>query len=166
MGMNKEKSIRLLNKGVADELQAVHQYMFFHFHLNDQGFGPLAALFKRVAIQEMGHLERFAERILFLKGEVEMAAGGPVEKITEPEAILDKAMAMEQDGIQAYNKAALDCSANADSASKQLFEQLVGDEESHLDQFEQQRDNIKRFGLSYLALQSFGGKTPEGGPAA
>jgi bacterioferritin len=159
--MNKEKSIRLLNKGVADELQAVHQYMFFHFHLNDQGFGPLAALFKRIAIQEMGHLERFAERVLFLKGEVEMVAGGPVEKITEPEAILDKAMAMEQDGILTYNKAALECSANADSASKQLFEQLVGDEESHLDQFEQQRDNIKRFGLSYLALQSFGDKTAE-----
>jgi bacterioferritin len=160
--MNKEKSIRLLNKGVADELQAVHQYMFFHFHLNDQGFAPLAALFKRIAIQEMGHLERFAERVLFLKGEVEMVPGGPVEKITEPEAILDKAMAMEQDGILTYNKAALECSANADSASKQLFEQLVGDEESHLDQFEQQRDNIKRFGLSYLALQSFGDKTAEG----
>ena len=163
--MNKEKSIRLLNQGVADELQAVHQYMFFHFHLNDQGFGPLASLFKRIAIQEMGHLERFAERVLFLKGEVEMAPAGPVEKITEPEAILDKAMAMEQDGIQMYNKAALECSANADSASKQLFEQLVGDEESHLDQYERQRDNVKRFGLSYLALQSFGEKTSEAGPA-
>jgi bacterioferritin len=163
--MNKEKSIRLLNQGVADELQAVQQYMFFHFHLNDQGLGPLAALFKRIAIQEMGHLERFAERVLFLKGEVEMVPAGPVEKITEPEAILDKAMAMEQEGIHTYNKAALECSANADSASKQLFEQLVGDEESHLDRFEQQRDNIKRFGLSYLALQSFGDKTSEGGPA-
>lgn len=157
--MNKEKSIQLLNKGVADELQAIHQYMFFHFHLNDQGLGPLAALFKRVAIQEMGHLEHFAERTLFLKGEVEMPPGGPVEKITEPEAILDKAMAMEQDGIQTYNQAAIECSANADSASKQLFEQLVADEEGHLDQFEQQRDNIKRFGPSYLALQSFGDKT-------
>jgi len=159
--MNKEKSIRLLNMGVADELQAVHQYMFFHFHLNDQGFGPLAALFKRVAIQEMGHLERFAERVLFLKGDVEMAPAGPVEKITEAEAILDKAMAMEEDGIRTYNDAALDCGANADSVSKQLFEHLVGDEEGHLDQFEQQRDNIQRFGPNYLALQSFGGKAPE-----
>ena len=163
--MNKEKSVRLLNKGVADELQAVHQYMFFHFHLDDQGFGPLAALFKRIAIQEMGHLERFAERILFLKGEVEMSPAGPVERITEPDAIFNKAMAMEEDGIQTYNKAALECSANTDSVSKQLFEQLVGDEESHLDQFEQQRDNIKRFGPNYLALQSFGGKSSEGGPA-
>jgi bacterioferritin len=160
--MNKEKSIGLLNKGVADELQAVHQYMFFHFHLSDQGFGPLAALFKRIAIQEMAHLERFAERVLFLKGEVEMVPAGPVEKITTAEAILDKAMAMEEGGIEDYNKAALACAANTDSASKQLFEQLVGDEESHLDQFEKQRDNIKRFGPSYLALQSFDAKASEG----
>jgi len=163
--MDRDKSIQLLNKGVADELQAVHQYMFFHFHLTDQGFGPLAALFKRIAIQEMGHLERFAERVLFLKGEVEMVPAGPVEKITQAEAILEKAMAMEEDGIQTYNKAALECSANADSSSKQLFEQLVGDEENHFDQYEQQRNNIKRFGLSYLALQSFGGKAPEGSSA-
>ena len=37
-----------------------------------------------------------------------------------------------------------------------MFERLVGDEESHFDQFEKQRDNIQRFGPSYLALQSFG----------
>ncbi|HSW49384.1 MAG TPA: ferritin-like domain-containing protein, partial [Bryobacteraceae bacterium] len=65
--MDKAKSIALLNKAVADELQAVHQYMYFHFHLGDQGFKPLSSLFKRVAIEEMGHVELLAERVLFLK---------------------------------------------------------------------------------------------------
>jgi bacterioferritin len=162
--MDKAKSINLLNKAVADELQAVHQYMYFHFHLDDQGFKPLSNLFRGIAIQEMGHVELLAERVLFLKGDVKMVAAGPVEKIIEPEAILVKAMAMEQDGIQSYNKAALECSANADSASKQLFEQLVKDEEGHFDQYEKQHDNVQRFGLSYLALQSFGA-VPQGGPA-
>lgn len=165
--MDKAKSIHLLNKAVADELQAVHQYMYFHFHLDDQGFGPLSLLFKRIAIQEMGHVELLAERILFLKGDVEMVPAGPVEKLIEPEQVLVKAMAMEEDGVRTYNSAALECGANADSASKQMFEQLVKDEEGHFDQFEKQRDNIERFGLSYLALQSFGGGTPPAGkPAA
>ena len=155
--MEKAKSIHLLNKAVADELQAVHQYMYFHFHLDDQGFKPLSQLFKRIAIQEMGHLEVLADRILFLKGDVEMVAAGPVEKILEPEAILVKVMAMEEDGVKTYNQAAQECAANADAATKQLFERLVGDEEGHFDQYEKQHDNIKRFGLSYLALQSFGG---------
>jgi bacterioferritin len=125
--------------------------------LDDQGFKPLSQLFKRIAIQEMGHLEVLADRILFLKGDVEMVAAGPVEKILEPEAILVKVMAMEEDGVKTYNQAAQECAANADAATKQLFERLVGDEEGHFDQYEKQHDNIKRFGLSYLALQSFGG---------
>ena len=68
----KDKSIELLNKAVADELAAVHQYMYFHFHLDDQGYDLLAGLFKRTAIEEMLHVESLAERILFLGGEVEM----------------------------------------------------------------------------------------------
>ena len=44
--MKTKKSIELLNKGVADELWAIHQYMYWHFHLDDQGFAPLATLFK------------------------------------------------------------------------------------------------------------------------
>ena len=159
--MEREKSVQQLNQAVADELQAVHQYMYFHFHLDDLGLKPLAALFKRTAIQEMGHAERLAERILFLKGDVEMVPAGPVEKILEPEAMLGKGMAMEKESAEFYNRAALTCSAGADSASKQVFEELVQDEEGHFNQFEKQRDNIKRFGPNYLALQSFGGKMPE-----
>lgn len=153
--MDKEKSIQLLNQAVADELQAVHQYMYFHFHLDDQGFGPLAGLFKRIAIMEMGHVETLAERILFLKGDVVMKLAGPVEQIREPEAILAKAAAMEEQSAKDYNKAAIACSQNADAASKQIFEALVGDEESHFDIFDKQMEHIRMFGQNYLALQSF-----------
>lgn len=153
--MDKSKSIDLLNKAVADELQAVHQYMYFHFHLDDQGFGPLSMLFKKIAIMEMGHVERLAERILFLKGDVEMALAGPVEQIRDAEAMLNKAAAMEEQSAKDYNVAAIACAQNADAASKQIFEALVGDEESHFDIFDKQMENIRRFGPSYLALQSF-----------
>jgi bacterioferritin len=153
--MNKKTSIQLLNKGVADELQAVHQYMYWHFHLDDQGFGPLSLLLKRIAVEEMGHVEALAERIIFLDGDVEMVPAGPVEKIVDAQKILAKAAAMEQDAVTTYNQAAIQCSQNADAVSKQLFESLVGDEERHFDQFDKQLENIKRFGPNYLALQSF-----------
>ncbi len=153
--MGAKKSIDLLNKGVADELQAVHQYMYWHFHMDDQGFGPLAALFKRIAIMEMGHVEILAERILFLKGDVEMTVAGPVERTTDPKEALVRASAMEQQSAADYNKFALECSANADSATKQVFESLVNDEEAHFDEYDKQVDNINRFGPAYLALQSF-----------
>jgi bacterioferritin len=156
--MNRQKTIQLLNRSVAAELQAVHQYMYFHFHLDDQGLQQLAELFKQTAIREMGHAELLAERILFLKGDVEMVAAGPVEKILEPEPMLAKGMAMEAESVEFYNKAALACSAEADSVSKRAFERLVEDEEGHEEQFEKQREKIKRFGLSYLALQSVSAK--------
>lgn len=164
--MTKPESIRLLNQAVADELHAVHQYMYFHFHLDDQGFMPLSNLFKMIAIQEMGHVELLAERILFLKGDVEMVSADSVEKITNPEAILLKAMAMEESSAKFYNQAAIECGQKADAATKQIFEKLVGDEEGHFDQFERQHENVKRFGLSYLALQSYSGASQAAGGAA
>ncbi len=149
-----KKSIQLLNKAVADELLAVHQYMYFHFHCDDQGFDLLANLFKKTAIQEMMHVERLAERILFLKGEVEMEAGGEVKKIQDVSEMLKTAAKMEDESAKDYNKMANECAANNDSVSKQLFESLVGEEEVHFDQYDVELDNLKKFGDNYLVLQS------------
>ena len=150
----KEKSVELLNKAVADELSAVHQYMYFHFHCDDQGYDLLASLFKRTAIEEMLHIEKLAERIIFLKGDVEIKASTEVEKIHEITAMLEMATKMESSSADDYNKWAIECSNNADSVSKSLFESLVVDEERHFDQYDVEIDNLKKFGDNYLALQS------------
>jgi bacterioferritin len=149
-----EKSIELLNKAVGDELSAVHQYMYFHFHCDDQGYDLLANLFKRTAIAEMIHIERLAERILFLKGEVEMKVNDKVQQLHNVEDMLKLAAKMEEDSAKEYNLWANECAANADSVSKQLFESLVTEEESHFDQYDTELDNLKKFGPNYLALQS------------
>ena len=149
-----EKSIELLNKAIADELFAVHQYMYFHFLCDDQGYDLLAGLFKRTAIDEMLHVEKLAERILFLKGEVEMKVGGEVEKIKDVAKMLEKAANMEQSSARDYNIWANESSKNADSQTKQIFESLVADEERHFDQYDTEADNLKKFGDRYLALQS------------
>lgn len=149
-----EKSIELLNKGVADELHAVHQYMYFHFHCDDQGYDLLAGLFKKTAIEEMLHAEQLAERILFLKGDVEMVAAQEVTKIQDVRAMLEMAANMEAEAVKQYNIWANECAANADSGSKKVFEALVDDEEGHFDQYDTEMDNIDKFGERYLVLQS------------
>jgi len=150
----KEKSIQLLNKAVADELSAVHQYMYFHFHCDDQGYDLLANLFKRTAIEEMLHIEMLAERILFLKGEVEIKASEETKKLHDVNKMLQIASEMETKSADDYNKWANECAQNADSVSKKLFETLVGDEERHFDQYDVEMENLKKFGDNYLALQS------------
>jgi bacterioferritin len=149
-----EKSIEFLNKAIADELSAIHQYMYFHFHCDDQGYDLLAGLFKKTAIQEMMHVEKLAERILFLKGEVEMKVAHAVKKVKEVKEMLKIAAQMEEDSAREYNLWANDCAANADSASKQIFEGLVTDEELHFDQYDTEMENLVKFGDGYLALQS------------
>ncbi|MCF7805088.1 MAG: bacterioferritin [Candidatus Marinimicrobia bacterium] len=149
-----EHSIELLNKAVADELSAVHQYMYFHFHCDDQGFDLLAQLFKRTSIEEMTHVEMLAERILFLGGDVEMELADPVNAEKDVEKMLTIARGMEEQSVMDYNKWANECAKNNDSASKKLFENLVDDEERHYDQYDDEIDNVERFGDRYLALQS------------
>ncbi|MBF0214974.1 MAG: bacterioferritin [Magnetococcales bacterium] len=147
-----EKSVDLLKKAVADELSAVHQYMYFHFHCDDQGLDLLANLFRRTAIEEMMHIERLAERILFLKGDVEMKPSHATESIQDVKEMLTKAKLLEEESIRDYNDAALAC--GADSNTRKLFESLVMDEERHFRQYDDENSNIKRYDDDYLAQQS------------
>jgi len=149
-----EKSIELLNNAVREELSAVHQYMYFHFHCDDQGYDLLAGLFKRTAIEEMGHVELLAERILFLKGEIDMSLSDEIRNMHDVREMLALARKMEEDSVKSYNLWANQCSANADSGSKKVFESLVDDEERHYDQYDTEMENIDKFGERYLALQS------------
>ena len=149
-----EKSIELLNKAVADELAAVHQYMYVHFHLDDQGYDLLAGLFKKTAIEEMGHVERLAERILFLKGDVVMEIAGEIQTKQEVSGMLEIARHMEEESVKEYNLWANECAKNADAVSKKIFEDLVADEERHYDQYDVELDKVQKYGDRYLALQS------------
>jgi bacterioferritin len=149
-----EKSIELLNGVVADELSAVHQYMYFHFHCDDQGYDLLAALFKKTSIEEMLHVEMAAERILFLGGDVEMQSSERVEKITDVREMLVKARTMEEESVHEYNEWANIASENRDAATRKVFEDLVADEERHFDQYDTEISNLDRFGENYLVLQS------------
>jgi bacterioferritin len=149
-----KKSIELLNKAIAEEMTALQQYMYFHFHCDDKDLDMLASLFRRNAIQEMVHTEKFAERILFLKGEVELKSSQDVQKINEPEEMLKLAIKLEEDTIKMYNKFAKECAENGDSVTKKLFEDIIQEEENHYDSFDKESENIQIYGKEYLALQT------------
>ena len=152
--MNRKKSIELLNKAVAEELSAIHQYMYFHFILDDLGYDLLAGIFKKTAIDEMLHTEKFAERILFLGGEIEMKPASEVKHIRDVEEMLKWAMKSEEDAMDMYNDFALEASNAKDAGTKQIFEQIIADEEMHFETFEQEFENLKKFGDRYLAQQA------------
>ena len=149
-----KKSIKLLNTAIADELIAVHQYMYFHFHCDDQGYDLLANIFKRTAMDEMQHVEIIAERILFLNGEIQLKAGADVESIHEVKEMLEWARDSERGAIKDYNQAANKSATNSDSVTKRIFEDLVAEEERHFDQYDTEYEKLLKFGERYLVLQS------------
>ena len=142
-----EASVKLLNEALADELAAIHQYMYFHFHCDDQGYEPLSTLFKAKAIEEMQHAERLAERILFLKGEVEMKLAAEVVKTHDVAEMLDLAKKSEEAAIKMYNRFAVESGSNADSVDTQA-------------------EHLAKFGEQFLALQSMErSRSASAGPA-
>jgi bacterioferritin len=145
------KVIDLLNQARARELTAITQYLEQHYELEDQDFGKLATKLKETGIVEMKHAEKLAERILFLKGEPTSKPDATAKKGQEIVEMLKTDIALESEAIKMYNEAALTCAAEKDQISKQLFEELLKDEEDHLDMFENIKDHADKLGASYLA---------------
>jgi bacterioferritin len=146
-----KKVIDLLNQARSRELTAITQYMAQHYELEDQDFGKLASKMKEIAIQEMKHAEKLAERILFLNGEPTSKPDAGVRKGQEIAEMLKTDMGLETQAIQMYNAASLVCAAEKDQISKGLFEELLKEEEEHLNTFENIKDHVAKLGASYLS---------------
>jgi bacterioferritin len=86
-----------------------------------------------------------------------MVTAHEVEKIQDVKKMLEKARAMEEESAKDYNLWANECSANADAGTRKIFEGLVADEERHYDQYDNEVENIEKYGERYLALQSIEG---------
>ena len=148
-----KKVLGLLNKARASELTAISVYMAQHYVLEDRGMGKLADKLKAVAIEEMKHAEALAERILFLGGEPTRKPDASPKKAGAIPAMLKVDIGLETAAVKMYNESSVACAAAKDQISRQLFEQLLADEEAHLDDFQITADNVKELGAAYLATQ-------------
>lgn len=151
-----QKSIDCLNDAVGKEISTSLQYMYFHVRMEDAGYEYLAAYFHKVAIEEMRHIEEFAERILFLEGDVNMNPAFESRQITEVPDMLRLAMKIEQSTIDSYNEAARITSEIKDTVTHHIFQSITQYEEQHLDNFRTELQNMIDYGDKYLALQSIG----------
>ena len=147
----KLKVIEVLNKARSMELQAIHQYMNQHYNLDDMDYGELAANIKLIAIDEMRHAEAFAERIKELGGEPVTEAAGPVEKGQGVEKVFPFDSEQEDIAIEAYNQFALVCRENGDSTTMKVFEEIIDEEQIHMNYFDNVADHIEKLGATYLA---------------
>ena len=125
-------SIDLLNDAVGKEIATSLQYMYFHTHFEDDRYRYLSRILREISIAEMRHIEEFSDRILFLQGD-------------------------EQSTIDSYNEASRIASECKDAVTHRMFQDIIAEEERHLDTFRTELQNLIDYGGEYLALQSAAG---------
>ena len=143
--------IDLLIEARLRELEAINQYMIHHYELENKDFGKLAFKIKEIAIVEMKHAEKLAERILFLKGEPLSKPDATPKKDQEIPEMLATDIVLESKAVKMYNEAAVICASENDRKAKDLFEELLSVEEGHLHFFENIKAHMDKLGAAYGA---------------
>lgn len=150
------KVIEYLNRGLRSELTAINQYWLHYRMLENWGFKALAKKWRAESIEEMVHADKFVDRILFLDGFPNMQVLDPLRIGQDIKEILEADLAAEQEARALYQEAAAYAHSVKDFPSRDLFEELMTDEEGHIDFLETQLDLVARLGVQLYAQHHIG----------
>jgi bacterioferritin len=149
------KVLVLLNEALKNELTATNQYWLHYRLLDNWGVHKLAQFERSESIDEMKHADRLAERILFLDGLPNFQALGRLHIGEDVQEILKGDMELELEALKQLKGAIAHCEKVQDYVSRDLFSDILENEEQHIDTLEQQFEMIGRMGLqNYVQLQS------------
>jgi bacterioferritin len=147
-----EKVIEYLNKALRSELTAVSQY-WLHYRLQeDWGLGHMAKKSREESIEEMHHADKLITRIIFLGGHPNLQKLDPLRIGQDPKETLEADLAAEHEARTLYIEAREHCEKVGDYVSKNLFEELIADEEGHIDFLETQLELYGRVGDERYAV--------------
>ncbi len=149
------KVIELLNEALKNELTATNQYWLHYRLLDNWGVQRLAAFERGESIDEMKHADRLTQRILFLEGLPNFQLIGRLRIGETVEEALRADLELEMEALEQLKGAIAHCEAVRDFVSRDLFAEILENEEEHVDTLEQQFEMIRNMGLqNYIQLQS------------
>lgn len=147
-----ETVIERLNEALWLELGAINQYWLHYRLLDDWGYGKLAKKEREESIEEMQHADKITTRIIFLEGHPNLQEVAPLRIGQNVKEVLECDLAGEYDARASYSKSREICKAEGDYVSKQMFEELLADEEGHIDFLETQLELLERIGAERYGL--------------
>ena len=147
--------IEYLNRGLRHELAAINQYWLHYRLLDNWGYRALAKAWRKESIEEMQHADKLVVRILFLEGLPNLQYIAPLMIGQTLKEVLECDLKGEYNARDLYTRARGICRTHEDLVSMQLFEDLLKDEESHIDFLETQLDLMDKIGVqNYGQLQA------------
>ena len=151
----KKEVIAVLNEALRHELAAVNQYWLHYRTTENWGFTKLAKKERAESIEEMQHADKLVHRIIFLEGLPNMQDVGPLRIGQNLKEVIECDLAAELSAQELFTRARDICRKHEDYVSIALFEELLKDEEGHVDFLETQLDLIDKIGIqNYGQLQS------------
>ena len=150
-----DRVIELLNEALRNELTAVNQYWLHYRMLDNWGVKRLAEFERHESIDEMKHADRLSERILFFNGLPNFQMLGRLRIGENVEEIIRADLELEMEAVVQLRGAIQHCEAVRDYVSRDLFAEILSNEEEHVDTLERQFEMIERMGIqNYIQLQS------------
>jgi len=140
------KVIERLNEALFLELAAVNQYWLHYRLTEDWGYTKLARKERAESIEEMTHVDKLAKRIIFLEGHPNMQTLAPLRIGQNIREVLECDLAAEYEARDHYRQSREICAEHSDHISKQIFDELLADEEEHIDFLETQLELLGRIG--------------------
>lgn len=132
--MASKQLLDLLTKGIALELQVSMKYMWQHILVKGVEGAVVEKLFRDIAITEMKHAETLVERLAFLNGVPPNKFDAVHAGVTLEEMLREDEQA-EEELVSLYKRAIQVASKEGDFATRRLLENILADEEKHLDKF-------------------------------
>jgi bacterioferritin len=140
------KVIERLNEALYLELGAINQYWLHYRLLDDWGFKKLATKEKAESLEEMVHADTIVERIIFLEGHPNLQTVAPLRIGQNVKEVLEADLAGEFEARASYSKSRDICNEAGDYVTMKVFEQLLIDEEGHIDFLETQLELLEKIG--------------------
>ncbi|MCG8446162.1 MAG: bacterioferritin [Hyphomicrobiales bacterium] len=144
--------IERLNEALFLELGAINQYWLHYRFLEDWGYTRLAKKEREESLEEMVHADKITDRIIFLEGHPNMQTLAPLKIGQNVKEVLEADLAGEYEARESYSKSREVCREAKDYVSMTLFDELLEDEEGHIDFLETQLELLEKIGPERYGL--------------
>ncbi len=148
------KLIESLNSLLVEELTAINQYMVHAEMCANWMYERLHKAVEKRAIDEMKHAEKLIARIIFLEGMPIVSRLNEIHIGSEVASQIASDYTSELDAVRHYNEVIRQAVDVGDNKTRELLEEILEDEDKHVDWLEAQQDQIKQTGIQiYLGEQ-------------